>query len=228
MAAKTFFITGTDTGVGKTVLTALLARHLRAQGVAVAALKPLCSGGREDAKALHSALGGGLSLGEINPWYFRAPLAPLLAARQEGKRIRMRDVLACLRRARSRCEVLLIEGVGGLLSPLGEDFSNRELIAALRAMPIVVCPNRLGAINQVLLVLAALPQTSARHARVVLMSPPRANSVSRTNFEFLAQKLGTRRVFALPWLTRPLDVESASMNARFRRTVDALLKTSAL
>ena len=77
MAAKSFYITGTDTGVGKTVLTALLTRQLRAQGIAVAALKPICSGGREDAEALHSALDGELSLDTINPWHFRLPLAPL-------------------------------------------------------------------------------------------------------------------------------------------------------
>ena len=67
-----FFITGTDTGVGKTVLTALLARYLKARRVGVAAFKPVCSGGRADARALHAALGGALTLAEINPWHFRA------------------------------------------------------------------------------------------------------------------------------------------------------------
>ena len=77
---QTIFITGTDTGVGKTVLTALLAQFLRGRGVSVAALKPVCSGGREDARALRHALGGALTLDEINPWHFRAAVAPALAA----------------------------------------------------------------------------------------------------------------------------------------------------
>ena len=62
----TYFITGTDTGVGKTVLTSLLTRFLRAGGVPAAALKPICSGGRADARALHAAMNGALSLDEIN------------------------------------------------------------------------------------------------------------------------------------------------------------------
>ena len=79
---RTLFITGTDTGVGKTVLTALLARFLRARGVYVAALKPVCSAA-ERCRKHFAALDGALPLDEINPWHFRAPLSPLLAARRE-------------------------------------------------------------------------------------------------------------------------------------------------
>src|SRR5882672_12907659 len=110
MRCPFLFITGTDTGVGKTVLTSLLARHLRERGVAVAALKPICSGGRADARALHASLDGALTLDEINPWHFRAPLAPLLAARQEQKRVTLREVTSHVRAIASRCEVILIEG----------------------------------------------------------------------------------------------------------------------
>ena len=80
---RIIFITGTDTGVGKTVLTALLVRFLRERGVKAVALKPICSGDRADARALRAAMDGALSLDEINPWHFRAPVAPLLAARRE-------------------------------------------------------------------------------------------------------------------------------------------------
>ena len=94
MKRTTFFITGTDTGVGKTALTSLLAHYLHERGIRVAALKPICSGGRGDARALHAALNGRLTLDEINPWHFRAPMAPLLAARRERKRVALADVLA--------------------------------------------------------------------------------------------------------------------------------------
>ena len=90
---KGFFITGTDTGVGKTVLTALLARYLCERRVRVAAFKPVCSGGRADARALHAALGGVLTLDEINPWHFRAALAPTLAAAREKKSVALAQVL---------------------------------------------------------------------------------------------------------------------------------------
>ncbi len=74
--ARIFFITGTDTGVGKTVLTALLARFLRGRGVNAAALKPVCSGGRGDARIFSAAMDGALPLDKINPWHFHAPVAP--------------------------------------------------------------------------------------------------------------------------------------------------------
>jgi dethiobiotin synthase len=199
MAQRIFFVTGTDTGVGKTVLTTLLAAHLRAQGFAVAAVKPLCSGSRDDARKLRSALGGTFMLNEINPWYFRAPLAPLLAARREGRRVRLAAVLAYLEEIRRRCDVVLIEGAGGVLSPLGEGFSARELIAATRATPIVVSANRLGAINQTMLALAALP-ASTRRAQVVLLSPRRTGLVHRLNVEFLRAQWREDRVHLLPWL----------------------------
>src|SRR5262245_27872417 len=194
------FITGTDTGAGKTVLTSLLARHLCERGVAVAALKPVCSGGRADARALHSSLNGALTLDEINPWHFRAPIAPLLAARRERRRVELANVLAHLRSFRHRFDVVLVEGAGGLLSALGEDFNSRDLIVSLRAVPILVCPNRLGVLNHVLLTVEALPRVAARRAAVVLMSPRRPDIASRTNPRFLADILGPDRVHAFPWL----------------------------
>jgi dethiobiotin synthetase len=196
----TLFITGTDTGAGKTFLACLLARHLRAQGFPVAALKPVCSGGRGDAKALHAALPGALALDEINPWYFRAPIAPLLAARVEKRKVKLVEVVAHARRIHKRFPVLIVEGAGGVLSPLGEDFDSRGLIKALRAVPVVVCPNRLGAINQVLLALTALPRDLSRKAQVVLVSQKKPHDSSEGNLLFLSKKLGRRRVHKLPWL----------------------------
>ena len=155
---QTLFITGTDTGVGKTVLTALLVRFLRERGVVAAALKPICSGGRDDAKKIFTAMNGALTLDEINPWHFRAPIAPLLAARRENKKVKLSQVLAQIRAMKKCFDILLVEGAGGLLSPLGENFDSRDLILKSHATPIVVCPNRLGAVNQVLLTLEALPK----------------------------------------------------------------------
>ena len=221
MAAKIIYITGTDTGVGKTVLTALLVRRLRSHGAAVGALKPICSGGRQDVRSLQAALGGETSLDKVNPWHFRAPLAPLLAARLEGKSVPLSAVVALVRRMSKGRDFMLVEGAGGLFSPLGEDFSNRELIVATRALPIVVCPNRLGALNQVMLVLAALPPQAARRAKIVLMATPRTVPAGRSNFEFLAGKLGAGRVFVVPHVTKLQEVEETPR--RLRQVLDALL-----
>ena len=224
MKRTMFFITGTDTGVGKTVLTALLARHLRERGVSAAALKPICSGRRDDARVLQAALAGALTLDEINPWHFRAPIAPLPAARRERRRVGLADVLAHVRTMQRRFDVLLVEGAGGLLSPLGENFDSRDLIAALRATPIVVCPNRLGAVNQVLLTLAALPRSASCRARVVLMSPSKPDAATNTNVGLLAEFFDAKRIFELPWLGRRPDTGKVLKGLRVRRAFRELVK----
>src|SRR5882672_845071 len=106
---QTLFITGTDTGVGKTVLTVLLLKFLREQGANAAALKPVCSGGRDDARALHAAMNGALTLDEINPWHFRASVTPLLSVRLEKKSVQLSQVLAHARTMQKRFNVLLVE-----------------------------------------------------------------------------------------------------------------------
>jgi dethiobiotin synthetase len=215
---RTLFITGTDTGVGKTVLTMLLVKFLRARGVNAAALKPICSGNRADARKIFAATGGEISLDEINPWHFRAPVAPALAARNENKRVKLSQVLARARAAQKQFDVLLVEGAGGLLSPLGENFNSRDLILALRAIPIIVAQNKLGAVNHVLLTLAALPENLRAKARVVLMSPPKPDASAKTNVKLLAE-LSTAKIFSLPRLG---EKPSVTTNLRFRRTLRAL------
>jgi dethiobiotin synthetase len=199
-SARILFVTGTGTGVGKTVFAALTTRSLRQQGFQVAALKPICSGGRDDAHRLQRAAGRVLTLAAVNPWHFRAVLAPLLAARQEKKRLRLRTVVAHIRRLAKCFEVVIVEGAGGLLSPLGEDFDSRDLIQELGAEAIVVCPNQLGAVNQVRLVLAALPPAGARRARVVLVNPKKPDAASRTNLGLLQEFVMPKHILVLPWI----------------------------
>jgi dethiobiotin synthetase len=202
MSARILFITGTDTGVGKTTFAATLAALLRQNRVNVAALKPVCSGGRDDARVLERLAGAGLKLAEVNPWHFRAAIAPVLAARRERKRVLRRHVLAHIQRMARRFEVLVVEGAGGLLSPIGEDFDSRDLIVALNALPIIVCPNKLGAVNQVLLVLEALPRKFAARAKVVLIAQSKRDRASRTNKSLLAERIGQHRIILMPWLNR--------------------------
>lgn len=202
MRPRILFVTGNDTGVGKTVFAAMLTRSLRAEGVRVAALKPICSGGRSDARALHAAAGKVLSLDEVNPWHFRAPLAPVLAARRENQRLHLRTVAAQVRHAARGFELVVVEGAGGLLSPLGEDFDSRALIAELNATPMVVCANRLGAVNQARLVQAALPATTARRALFILVNGPKPDRASHSNPELLKEFVDATRIIVMPYLRR--------------------------
>ena len=220
--SKVLFITGTDTGVGKTVLTALLVRLLRARQVNVAAFKPVCSGGRADALALHAALAGTLTLAEINPWHFRAPIAPVLAARREHKTVKLSQVLAHIRAGNNRFAMIVVEGAGGLLSPLGEDFDSRDLIAALRATPIIVAPNRLGAVNHVLLTRAALPPNLRGKARVVLMSPAKPDAATAANAELLGDFMPAEKILTLPWLGKKFSTEKVFIRPELEGVLEKL------
>ncbi|HLP75595.1 MAG TPA: dethiobiotin synthase [Candidatus Paceibacterota bacterium] len=195
-----FLITGTDTGVGKTVLASLLTKHLHEAGLPVAALKPLCSGDRSDAKSLRSAQKNQLTLDEVNPWHFRAPLSPLLAARKMRCKVTLAEVAAHIRAIQNRFPMIIVESAGGLLSPLGENFDSRDLIQELNAISIVVCPNRLGAINQVRLVLSALPKQLSARAQVVLMSTRHPDSSSRSNAKMLGEFMKPQRIQVFPWI----------------------------
>jgi dethiobiotin synthetase len=224
MSARIVLVTANDTGVGKTVLTSLLTRRLvDPGGQRVAALKPVCSGGRGDAVRLRMALRKSVALEAINPWHFKTPIAPTLAARKEGKRLRLESMIAFIRGAAAGCDLLLVEGAGGLLSPMGEDFTSLELIGQLRAIPIVVCPNRLGAVNQVALVLAALPSQVRRKAVVVLMETRRQELAAETNAKLIRKFTGTQPI-EFPRVPRPDDLTGSLRNAAVRRAVDVVIR----
>jgi dethiobiotin synthetase len=213
LMTKMFFITGTDTGVGKTVLTARLAEFLRREGVRVAALKPVCSGGHDDARRLQTALGGALTLDEINPWHFRAALAPSVAAQKEHRAVRRAAVLKHIRAIRRRFDVVLIEGAGGLLSPLGVDFNARDLISALEATPIIVAPNRLGVVNHLLLTLEALPRKARLQTRMALMDTPKPDPAAHSNAAMLGE-LARQPFYSLPWMDGENGAGSAPATGR--------------
>ena len=184
------FITGTDTGVGKTYVAAMIARALCAAGRRVGIYKPAASGctrdGEElvsdDALALWDAAGRPGDLEHVCPQRFAAPLAPHLAAAQEGKRIDSLLLQSGLDYWRERSEIVLVEGAGGLMSPLGETQYNGDLAAALGLPLVIVARNALGTINatlQTLVAATAFGQGLAM-AGIVLNhpAPPPADDVS--------------------------------------------------
>lgn len=219
------FITGTDTGVGKTVLTSLLAAYLHQQGVRVAALKPVCSGGRGDALILKKALGDTLPLDEINPWHFKAPLAPVLAAQREKRRLEIASVLAHIRSIGKSFDVILVEGAGGLLSPLGVAFDSRDLVAALAAQPIIVASDKLGVVNHILLTLEALPKKIRNRAKIVLMAPKKPDSATASNAKLLEQ-LSVQNVCRLPWLGDEFSARAVLSRLQIQKVMATLTKSS--
>jgi dethiobiotin synthetase len=198
-------------------------KFLREQNVNTAALKPICSSNRKDARKIFVAMNGTLSLDEINPWHFRALIAPLLAARLENKKVKLSEVVAHIRAIQKRFDILLVEGAGGLLSPLGENFNSRDLILALRANPIVVAQNKIGAINQILLTLEALPKNFRAKVKIVLVSPSQPDSATQSNAKMLAQFVPEKIIFTLPHFGEKLEKAEILKTVRIGRTLSALV-----
>lgn len=180
------FITGTGTGVGKTYIGALIARELVASGLRVGVYKPAASGCErvngellsEDAIQLWEAAGRPLSLEEVCPQRFEAPLAPPQAARVEGKTVDPRLLRAGLKPWLDWAQVVLIEGVGGLMSPISDEDYVADLAYEFGFPLLVVSKNVLGTINHTLLTLigAATFCDGIDVAGIVLNEPLRPNS----------------------------------------------------
>jgi len=193
------FITGTGTGVGKTYVAALLARQLVAAGKRVGVYKPAASDctlhdGRlvsPDAVALWEAAGRPGTLEQVCPQVFAAPLAPHLAARAEGRRVDAKLLRDGLNYWRESSEIVLVEGAGGLMSPLGDDDYNADLAAEFGYPLVVVSANVLGTINATLqtLITASVYGDGHAIAGVVLNSPEAAADASAdSNADELARR----------------------------------------
>ncbi len=197
------FITGTDTGVGKTYWTASILGHLRRAEVAAGVVKPVVSGrsdppdGQDDTSVLAEALGQPVAPERISPLSFVEPLAPPVAARRAGRPLLLEDVLRVTREALAwwepRSEIVLVEGVGGLLCPLAEGATVADLAEALDYPLLIVARRGLGTLNHTLLTLAWAQHRGLRVAGVILngAEPTRDPLAEQTNAEELTHWLGT-------------------------------------
>ena len=216
------FITGTDTGVGKTVFTGHLVHYLRSRRIHALAMKPFCSGGRGDAEFLCAVQDHEVGMDVMNPFYFSLPLAPLMAAREDHRFISLSDTLAAIRAFATGCEHLVIEGAGGLLVPLGEGFSAPDLIRRTQAGVVVVASNKLGVINHTLLTINALPRAARASARIVLMNTQEPDLSSAGNGRMLRELLPGTDLIEWPYLG-----SQASTRANVKKNFKKIQKTLA-
>ncbi|HKJ52231.1 MAG TPA: dethiobiotin synthase [Gammaproteobacteria bacterium] len=171
-----YFITGSDTDVGKTYIACEIVSQLRARGLAVETRKPAESGCEadangesrtQDALALRQANADLETIERIAPYRFRAALAPHRAARLERVELRLAQLIdACGRDRPDAC--LVVEGAGGFYSPLAVDGLNADLASALQLPVIAVIDDRIGAVNQSLMTIAAIASRGLRIAAIVL------------------------------------------------------------
>ena len=176
---RTVFIAGAHTDVGKTFVACGLIRAARGAGLSVEALKPVASGfdpadwAQSDPGRLLQALGHPLDGGELQrmtPWRFDAPLAPPMAARLEGRGLPLAAIvdLCRARLAETRADLFVLEGVGGLMSPLADDATGLDLMTALELPTVLVGGSYLGAISHTLTALEVLRARGLTTAAVVL------------------------------------------------------------
>jgi dethiobiotin synthetase len=177
MKQRGLFITGTDTGVGKTTVAAMIARHLRAEGRRAGAYKPVCTGGTlgsdgrlvwADVDALCEAIGRAFPAERICPQTFAAPLAPPFAAAAEHRQVDRQLLRTGAAWWYGQVDVLLVEGVGGLLCPLTDDETVADLARDLNLPVLIVARLGLGTINHTLLTVEAAERRGLEVAGIVL------------------------------------------------------------
>lgn len=155
------FITGTDTGVGKTHIAARVLHLLRASGTRCAGMKPICCGDRRDAERLLAAGSDGLTINDVNPVWLKTLAAPLVCSLMEKAPIDVEKILTAFQSLQRRVEHVIVEGTGGWLVPIRPDYFVSDLAAAMKLPVLVVAQNRLGCLLTMLpLQCAALPHTS--------------------------------------------------------------------
>ena len=201
------FVTGTDTGVGKTYVTARLIRRLRAGGLDTVGYKPICCGSREDAEILRAAADDSLSLNEVNPVWLRTPAAPYTAALIENRPIDLALVRETFATLRARHGSVLVEGVGGWLVPIQTDYTVADLAREIGWPVIIVVKNRLGALNHAALTLRQVQSAGLSCAGLILNEGPAATAPEE-DAETIART--TNRAVLEGWLGVPVMFEVRS------------------
>ncbi len=204
------FITGTDTGVGKTLVAAALASFLKKEGVDVGVMRPVESGCRrqegrlvpQDALFLREAAGCADNLDLINPYRLEAPLAPSLAAEREGVEIDLGKLIECFQAIKEKHDFILVEGAGGLLVPLREGYFISDLAQVFQLPLLIVAASRLGVINHTLLTVRYAQSLTIKVAGVILNNPEEEDSASGSNSSLLQQLLDVPLLGVIPFTTQ--------------------------
>jgi len=215
---KGIFVTGTDTGVGKTVIAAGIAAGLRARGFDVGVMKPVAAGGREDADLLRLASGADDDPDLINPVCLRHPLSPNVAAQIEGVSVDIAGIERAARQLSRRHDLLVVEGAGGLLVPIRDDFFVADLALRLGLPLLIVARRGLGTINYTLMTMECAKGRGIAVAGVVYNDAVRTEEgiAERTNPEVVERLSGEPCLGIVPF-AEGLDLARAGPEDFVRR-----------
>jgi dethiobiotin synthetase len=233
---KGIFVTGTDTGVGKTIITASLVSLLIKEGLDVGVMKPIETGCPKrnggpvprDATFLKVVSGSKDDLSLINPYRFSKPLAPLIAAEIDQKKINLEKISSAYKRLRKRHDLIFVEGAGGLLVPLTRKLTNLDLILKLDLPIIVVVGSRLGAVNHTLLTLSWAKENGAKIIGLLINQPnprpsPRTSLVEETNPRLIRSFTEVPILGEVPYIpsiSRPYVFSKSTLMNILRRAID--------
>jgi dethiobiotin synthetase len=204
--AKGWFITGTDTGVGKTLVAVALTRALVARGVRTAAMKPVAAGGsrtpaglcNDDALELLAASNVQAPYEDVNPWMLSTPASPHLAARADGVAIRHERIVAALGRLMTAADLVIVEGAGGWLAPISATETMADVAANLALPVILVVGVRLGCLNHALLTRAAIRARGLVFAGWVANKLATEMPLANANIETLTSRFGFEPLATVP------------------------------
>jgi len=206
------FVTGTDTGVGKTLVGCMLLRRLRGRGLDVGAMKPVETGvgeaGPLDALALREAAGCNDDLALMCPQRFALPAAPEAAAWAEARTVDLAAIEVAWQTLRHRHKFLLVEGAGGLRVPVAPDLDMAELARSFELPLVLVARGSLGTINHTLLSLDLVQRRGLPLLGVVLnCSQGRLCESDLANLDLLKRELGSRLLGEIPYAPEPHAID---------------------
>lgn len=195
--SRGWFVTGTDTGIGKSVASASLLHALRRRGLRAVGMKPLASGceasaegwRNEDALLLQAASEPRPAYADINPYALPLPLAPELAAADAGVTIDLQPILDAYARLSAQADAVVVEGVGGWAAPLSATLDQADLVRALDLPVVLVVGLRLGCINHARLTARAIAADGLRLAGWICNDIDPAMTRADENFELLKTRL---------------------------------------
>lgn len=206
-------VTGTDTGIGKTIVSRSIVAALRGSFTRVAAMKPVESGGTEDAESLWRATGMMYPMEYVGPVSLAEPLAPLVAARRANTPVDLDVIDGAFQRLCADSDAIVVEGAGGLLVPITEDESFATLFRRWRLELVIVAPNRLGTVNHTLLTVRAAREFGIRIRAVVLntITDQPDGMPERTNLGLIRELLPNIRVVPFAFTRTPDDASNISL-----------------
>lgn len=184
------FITGTDTGVGKTYTAARLLHLLRASGTSCAGMKPICCGDRQDAEVLLAAGSDSLTIDDVNPVWLKTPAAPFVGSLMEKVDIDIDRILAAFRSLQSQVEQVIVEGTGGWMVPIQRSYFFSDLATAMNLPVLAIAYNRLGCLNHAVLTVQSILGHGLRCVGLVLNNVQETGDIAAlTNADILRKIL---------------------------------------